>query len=382
MHKWLLMLPWLFFLPTHAALAQQGSASSTAEEIEQVIATIEDEHQREALLAQLRVLSEALRVSSEVAATPSPGEDLMRGLSTRTQAFGTALVRALATLGSLPSAVTVLVTRLGTTEQRGIWLGALLKIIVVLACGLGAELLAKWALKRPRSSLESVERERFWSRIPVQFGRLVLETLAIVAFGLAGYGALSAVDPGGATRLVVIGLINATVVSRGIAALARFLFSPRVTGLRLLPVSDETANYWFVWVRRLNLVIVYGYVFVETGLLLGFAPALHSVLLALLGLLVLLMLIMLVQQNRRSVADAIAGDDLADGAVGLLRRRLADFWNVFVVVYLAVVYGIWVSAVPGGFALVLRGSLMSLLIVGIAIGIGMALTASLIKACA
>ena len=290
MHKWLLMLPWLFFLPTHAALAQQGSASSTAEEIEQVIATIEDEHQREALLAQLRVLSEALRVSSEVAATPSPGADLMRGLSTRTQAFGTALVRALATLGSLPSAVTVLVTRLGTTEQRGIWLGALLKIIVVLACGLGAELLAKWALKRPRSSLESVERERFWSRIPVQFGRLVLETLAIVAFGLAGYGALSAVDPGGATRLVVIGLINATVVSRGIAALARFLFSPRVTGLRLLPVSDETANYWFVWVRRLNLVIVYGYVFVETGLLLGFAPALHSVLLALLGLLVLLML--------------------------------------------------------------------------------------------
>jgi small conductance mechanosensitive channel len=85
------------------------------------------------------------------------------------------------------------------------------------------------------------------------------------------------------------------------------------------------------------------------------------------------MLIMLVQQNRRDIADAIAGSESAAGAIAVLRKRLADFWNVFAIIYLAVVYGIWVSGVPGGFALVVRGSLASLLIVGSAIAVGMAL---------
>ena len=372
MYKWPLLLLWLFFAPIQASFAQGESEQDAADEIDQVIATIEDEQKREVLLEQLRVLSEAARASKEPEVTSSPGADLMRALSTRTQAIGTDLVRALGALGSLPSAIGVLGTRLETTEQRGVWLGAIFKIIVVLLCGLAAELVAKQLLKRPRGALESTDRARFWSRIPIQFGRLLLETLAIAAFGLAGYGALSALDPSGATRLIIIALVNATVLTRGIAALARFVFSPRVSGLRLLPASDETANYWYVWVRRLNLVAVYGYVFVETGLLLGFPPALHSVLLALLGLLILLMLIMLVQQNRRDVADAVAGNDSVTGAIAVLRRRLADFWNVFAIIYLVIVYTIWVSDVPGGFALVVHGSLSSLLIVGVAMAIGMA----------
>ena len=372
MCKWPFLLLWLFLGPTQVAFAQEESAPNPENEIDQVIATIEDEQKREALLEQLRVLSEAARASQEPEVTSSPGADFMRGLSTRTQAIGTGLVRALGTLASLPSAIAVLGTRLETTEQRGIWLGAVFKIIAVLLCGLAAELVAKRLLKRPRDALEGTDRARFWSRIPIQFGRLLLETLAIAAFGLAAYGALSALNPSGVTRLIVIALVNGTVLTRGIAALARFLFSPRVSGLRLLPASDESANYWFVWVRRLNLVAVYGYVFVETGLLLGFPPALHSVLLALLGLLILLMLIMLVQQNRRDVADAIAGSESDTGAIAVLRGRLADFWNVFAIIYLAVVYGIWASGVPGGFSLVVRGSLLSLLIVGIAIAVGMA----------
>lgn len=371
MHKWLFLLLWLFFSSTQTAVAQEGSAPNTAEQIDQVIATIEDEQKREMLLEQLRVLSEASRVSREPEVPPSPGADLMRSLSARTQAFGTALLRGLGTLASLPTAIATLGTRLGRSEESGVWLGAIFKIVLVFLCGLVAELVTKRLLRRPRNVLESTDPARFWSRIPLQFGRLVLDMLAIGAFGLAGYGVLSALDPGGATRLVVIALINATVLTRGIAALARFILSPRVSGLRLLPASDETANYWFVWVRRLNLVAVYGYVFVETGLLLGFPPTLHSVLLALLGLVILLMLIMLVQQNRRVVADAVAGVESATGAIAVLRGHLADFWNVFAIIYLAVVYGIWVSGVPGGFALVVRGSIMSLVVIGLATAVVM-----------
>jgi small conductance mechanosensitive channel len=371
MHKWLFLLLWLFFSSTQTAVAQEGSAPNTAEQIDQVIATIEDEQKREMLLEQLRVLSEASRVSREPEVPPSPGADLMRSLSARTQAFGTALLQGLGTLASLPTAIATLGTRLGRSEESGVWLGAIFKIVLVFLCGLVAELVTKRLLRRPRNVLESTDPARFWSRIPLQFGRLVLDMLAIGAFGLAGYGVLSALDPGGATRLVVIALINATVLTRGIAALARFILSPRVSGLRLLPASDETANYWFVWVRRLNLVAVYGYVFVETGLLLGFPPTLHSVLLALLGLVILLMLIMLVQQNRRVVADAVAGVESATGAIAVLRGHLADFWNVFAIIYLAVVYGIWVSGVPGGFALVVRGSIMSLVVIGLATAVVM-----------
>lgn len=372
MRTGLFLLLWMFYFSIPTASAQE-EGPNTADEFDQFIATIEDEHKREVLLEQLRVLRAAAHASKEPEVTSSPGADLIRDLSTRTQAIGSYFVRAFGTLASLPSAIGALRNRLQIAEQRGVWLAAIVKIFVVLLCGLAAELLAKRVLQRPREALESTDRERFWSRIPIQFGRLLLETLAIAAFGLAAYGVLSALNPSVATHLVVIALVNAAVLTRGVAALARFLFSPRVSGLRLLSVSDETANYWFVWVRRLNLVTVYGYVFVETGLLLGFPPALHSVLLALLGLLILIMLIMLVQQNRRDVAGAIAGDESVAGAIAVLRKRLADFWNVFAIIYLAVVYGIWVSGVPGGFSLVVCGSLASLLIVGIAIAVGMTL---------
>ena len=100
MCKWPFLLLWLFLGPTQVAFAQEESAPNPENEIDQVIATIEDEQKREALLEQLRVLSEAARASQEPEVTSSPGADFMRGLSTRTQAIGTGLVRALGTLAS------------------------------------------------------------------------------------------------------------------------------------------------------------------------------------------------------------------------------------------------------------------------------------------
>ena len=75
--------------------------------------------------------------------------------------------------------------------------------------------------------------------------------------------------------------------SRGSSVrIARVIFSPKAAGLRLLNVTDETANYIVIWVRRLTAVSVYGYFLAEVGLLLGLPSGIYGLVQRAIGLLV------------------------------------------------------------------------------------------------
>ena len=90
--------------------------------------------------------------------------------------------------------------------------------------------------------------------------RTILDLAPIAVFAAVAYGALTLIGPeapGG--RLAAIALINANVLARGVIAMARMLLAPRVAELRLFPIGDETANYLFVWVRRLANLTIYGF---------------------------------------------------------------------------------------------------------------------------
>jgi small conductance mechanosensitive channel len=196
--------------------------------------------------------------------------------------------------------------------------------------------------------------------------RTIIDLVPIVALAILVAAVLSIIDVERQTRVVALMIVNAYVFVRGIQVLARALLAPAAPSLRLLPVSSETASYLELWVRRLTLVGVIGYVLISGGLLLGMAPMIHALLLRLLGLVVVLMAIIFILQNRAEVGAWIRTKD--KGRAGeVVRRRLAAVWHVLAIVYVATVYLIWAADIGNGFAFVARASVLSALILAAAV---------------
>jgi small-conductance mechanosensitive channel len=370
--RWLVLyaVSLVLYLPT--SHAQDTTTVPASTEVEQVIATIEDEQKRAELLAQLRLLNTASQALDKPQAGSS-GADLLLELSQWVHSTSAELVSSLSTLTTLSTAFSELGSRLVTDGNTTNWLTVVAKIAAVLLCAWLAQAVVKRLLARQRTALEGSNPETWFAKVAIQFGRATIDLLEIGAFAIIAYIVMSLVRLGESPQLLMLAIINVTLLTRTVAVFARLLFSPDLGELRLIPASDESAHYWFLWIRRLSTVGVYGYVLVETFFLLGLPTTLHKVLLNLLGLVVLSMLIVVVQQNRREVAAKIAGRQSTTVLIAMLRRQFAAFWNVFAVLYLAFVYGVWVAALPGGFSFIWVDSALSLLVVVLAMGVGFGL---------
>ena len=156
-------------------------------------------------------------------------------------------------------------------------------------------------------------------------------------------------------------LINAYLIVRSILAVARLLLAPAVGTLRILPLRDVTANYLFIWTRRLVRFSVFGFFFAEAALLLGLPAGGYTGLLGLLGLVIAGLAVVFLLQNRAPVAAWIRGGGKAERA-GRLRDRFADIWHVPAVIYVAVIFGVWVLDIEGGFQYLARATAVSAVI--------------------
>ena len=134
------------------------------------------------------------------------------------------------------------------------------------------------------------------------------------------------------------------------------LLAPAAATLRILPLADVTANYLFIWIRRLVGFSVLGLFFAEAALLLGLPAGGYAVLLGLLGLVITGLAVVFLLQNRAPVAAWIRGEGKAKKAgrqgaerrgAGGLRDRFADIWHVLAVIYVAAIFSVWVLGIEG-----------------------------------
>jgi small conductance mechanosensitive channel len=197
--------------------------------------------------------------------------------------------------------------------------------------------------------------------------RLLLELLPVIAFGVIALVVGSWTAPVPNARLAMLAVINAVVITMAGAVLARLLFSPLVPRLRLLPLSDSTAAYLYIWTRRFIVVGVWGYVFLQTALLFRVPQSSYLVGVKLLGLVVTAMLVVLVLQNRETVAHWIRGRPVEGGrriVPGIVRSRLAEIWHVAAIVYIVGIYLVWAFDIAGGFFYLLRATIITGLVIG------------------
>ena len=138
------------------------------------------------------------------------------------------------------------------------------------------------------------------------------------------------------TRLVILAVVNAYALSRGLICVARVLAGP----FGLIRVRAETAAYIEIWTRRIVAVGVSGIAFANVALLLGLHRAGYAALLRLVMLIVHLFIVIIILQCRRQVAEAIRAPAGREGAAARVRNRIAGLWH-----YLAIVSG---SCTMGG----------------------------------
>lgn len=361
--RFLIILAFVFLsLPATAADPAKTPAKTETKDLERLVNTLEDPAKRDALIADLKTLISAQKDETEAAKKPV-GSLFLRTLSEKVESAGEELASAAASLIDLPQLLKTARQGASDPATRSLWLNVLVKLAVILTAGLAGEWLALLALRRPRAAIETQESEDYWVRLFYIVLRTLLNLVAVGAFAAAAYGMLTLTAPAFEGRVIALALINASVIARTVTAVTRMLFSPRVSSMRLIPMSDETANYSFVWIRRLTNLTAYGFLLLNAALALGLTQASFTVLLKLLGLLIGLLLVMLVLQNRHHVAARIRGD--GTGSLRQLRNRLGDVWHILLILYLVVTYGVWALDLPGGFDFVLRATVLTLVIIAV-----------------
>ncbi|WP_382422119.1 mechanosensitive ion channel family protein [Fodinicurvata halophila] len=347
--------------------------------------TLESPEEREKLIRQLQAMMEARTQqegegtsTSQDAGTNETGQDgesraaaseegglgaqMLGVVSGSVADLSDQLVEAGGALTELPSALFEAAEDLQDRDAVQRVLEIVGKLLLVFAAGLLGEFLIKRLLARPRRILEDRSGDSWLIRVLYLLLRTLLDIVPIAVFAAVAYGVLLLSEPREITRLVALALINANVFSRVISAGGRLLLSPGVSGLRLLPLHDESATYGYLWLRRFTVPAVYGYFILDGLLLLGLDPAAYELLLTILGLVLAALAVVFVLQIRVPVANRLRGRPDEGGRLAGVRARLADVWHVLAIVYLLGIFVVWVMDVPGGFFFLARATALSLVV--------------------
>ncbi len=343
--------------------AGQGSAV-TAEQLSDLVATLETPAERERFVAQLK----ALVAAQEAVADEKTGEEgasAIRALSDGLGRVGVEIVSIAKGFSGFPDAANWFASEWGDTERRATWIDVIWKLAAVVGGGVAAAYLVMFLLRRPRHLLEQRAKPKPWLRPPLLLSYNVLRVLPALAFAAAGYGLLTLLNPQEVTRLVALSAINAHVIASLVKAAANQGLAPWTPNLRLSGITDRTAVYCSIWWRRLVNITVYGYFACQAALLLGLPDFGYDALIRVLGIIVVGLLIALILQNRLPFGTWIraAADKHQRRGVYVVSYRLADIWHILAIVY--VVAGGMLSAAVGlsGFLYFVKSSAASIAII-------------------
>jgi small conductance mechanosensitive channel len=361
------------------SLAQNAPAGKSAapapvssEEVQRLIETLQNDQERNRLIAELQALIAAQRNAEKApdsAAAPAPAA-VIDQFSQRIDSLSGEILAAAAVVVDAPRLIAWLDTQVSDEYARAFWLEVGLKLGIIFGLALFSEWLLRRILARVRRSLAAVHSDNFALRLALTLLRAVVDALPILVFALVAYVTLVTMGARFGTAKVATTLIGAYVVARIITGLARIALLPR-SGAQLFPwLSEETRGYLYVWIKRFTYWSVYGYAIASGAWWLGVPGSIYALLLKLVALVLALLAVIFVMQNRATVSAWLRGDDGDDPAAArrsnswrLLRARLADTWHILAIVYIVGIYLVYALQVVGGFTFVLRGTLLTLTVV-------------------
>ena len=209
---------------------------------------------------------------------------------------------------------------------------------------LGAAGLARWAVRRTvLRRHEAAERSAdagYAARLGAAFLRFALELIPLAVFAAVALAlAYLLFAQGSGEREFHIAYVTGAILIAGAALVSRLMFSPDLPALRVISIGDAAAAFLHQWLLRIVAVAVIAWLTAGLLILTGVPLKAHLAMVLITGALVALMLLAMVLDGRAAVAAEIRGAD--DAAAGPWRRRFADTWHWFAIVYLLLIWMYW-----------------------------------------
>ncbi|WP_395016332.1 mechanosensitive ion channel domain-containing protein [Dongia sp.] len=363
------------------------ASKQTTADLENLIKTLDDPKARDVLKKQLQLMLQAQRGSQDegqVVEERGLGARLLATISHQVESVSNTLVNLVEAIADMPQRAREAAYLLADPQRRAYWMDVVIDLVGVLATAFIAAWGARRLLIGVHGRLARQHPERWLTRLlflPLIF---LLEVLPTLAFAVASSVAAPVFQPNPDATRIISAIVIAQLATMLTAVISSSLLAARAPGLRLFRMSDESAVYAQVWVRRLSVVAFYGYAITQLAEVIGVDPALREVIARLWGLLLAAMSLIVVLQNRAAVARRIAGGPLTDPvnpaptdepmatplpdaeqASGttqrfkLFRRQLAKFWHILAIAYIVANYLVWSFQIAGGFAFLLRATVLT-----------------------
>ena len=384
--------------PETAAPAAKNADVLTPDQAQRALDTLQDDKKRAQIIDTLRAIANAPQPQ---AASPPPalqavpltadslGAELLLTVSEQVSEVSHEIADMARTLTHFPAFYYWIVRTANDPSAYDQLLDIAWKLALVFGCAFAAEWLILRIIKRPVTLLEArlpqtspapvrapamidppssaadvtaepelyrrrLSLARAWQsllRLPFVLGRLALELLPVLVFvGVAMMLLGTGIGDLATTRLVILAVVNAYALSRGLICLARALAGP----FGLFRVRAETAAYIEIWARRVVTVGVSGIAFANVALLLGLHRAGYAALLRLVMLIVHLFVVIIILQCRRQVAESIRAPAGREGAAARVRNRVAGLWHYLAIVLDLALWAVWALNIRNGYSLLLQ----------------------------
>jgi len=363
-----------------AAEASGQDRTVTIGELEKLVSTLEDADQRADFLDNLKALIAAEKgITEKDQGKDTAGLaslDVLGVLDRGVREMDTSLANLLDDLRSGEGLTAWLDHQVSDPDAFAQWIDTAWQLALVIAAGVAIGWGLRFALRGQVRRLERQEPAGWIDRLGVALLRFLLLVVPVLAMAGVAYGILALVAGGPMLVAIAMPLIVAVLLAQGLLALVRSVFAPVLPALRLLPIADRLAAYLYVWSSRFIVVVVYGTSFAAILLGLGIPDSSYGLLIRLLGLLLVGMAFVFILQVRRPVATWIREHPETGGA-RMLRHRIADIWHILAMLLILAVYIVWALDVEGGFGFLVRGSVISVVAMFIALVISTTLRGGL-----
>jgi len=384
--------------PQPTAPATSNADLLTPDQAKRALDTLQDDAKRAQMIDTLRAIANASPQAPAAAAAPqsaiplaagSLGAQLLLTVSEQVGEISGEIADVARTLTHFPAFYYWIVRTANDPAAYDQLLDIAWRLALVFGCAFAAEWLIFRIIKRPVALLEarlaqtahtpapmlatidppssaadvSAEPERHqrrlslartWQsllRLPFVLARLALELLPVLAFiGVATMLLGTEIGDLAITRLVILAVVNAYALSRGLICAVRALAGP----FGLLRFRAETAAYIEIWARRIVTVGVSGIAFANVALLLGLHRAGYAAVLRLVMLIVHLFVVIIILQCRRQVAEAIRAPAGREGAAARVRNRVAGGWHYLAIALDLSLWAVWALNIRDGYSLLLQ----------------------------
>lgn len=348
-----------------SSVASPATAPS-ADELSQLVATLQDDKARAAFIAQLQALIAVQR--QQPPATEPALPDLFAGAAHQLEAVGNEVLAAVPVIAQTPEFVSWIKDQASDGERRAFWLTIGRKLAIIFGAGLVADVLARLLLRRPARLLATVNGTRTTTRLLLLALSTVLAAVPALLFAGVASLVIPLTGPHLVTEEVARQIIAATLWSRLLLAVASSLLLSGNTEVQF-GLGTETHAYFYIWLRRFIIWGAYGYAVSTSAWWLGTPGPIVGLLERITVFVIAVLAIIFILQNRSAVAEWLRGRSPAEGgdsrgSLGwrVLRNRLADTWHVLAIVYVGGTFAVYVLHVEGGFAFLLRATALSFVV--------------------